>query len=82
MVAVLVFKVRFDAPPASGQELQGWCWAQQGHLIPGHAPLPFSLQQVIPIPQLTPGLLSCKSHITHRRCLFAVKTNFTLTVQD
>lgn len=43
-------------------------------------PVPF--QQVIPVPQLAPGPLSCKSHITHRRCLSAVKTNFTLTVQD
>lgn len=43
-------------------------------------PVPF--QQVIPVPQLAPGPLSCKSHITHQRCLSAVKTNFTLTVQD
>lgn len=43
-------------------------------------PVPF--QQVIPVPQLAPGPLSCKSHIAHRRCLSAVKTNFTLTVQD
>lgn len=28
------FSVRFDDPPTSGQELQGWCWAQQGHPIP------------------------------------------------